>query len=154
MTYWDSKESMHATESAGEQVRAQVQAEGGVELLDLDRFEVILQERVAPPASGTFVRLNDTKAPPGRVDAVADVLRGHLPEARSAAGFRALLVLANRETGRMLVGSIWNSAAEREASRQLAQRVGEELRAIRGDASVKTEGYEVVYSDFKLPAPV
>jgi heme-degrading monooxygenase HmoA len=98
VSYWESKEAMLATEAAGEQIRNQVRAEG-TQVRDMDRFEVILQERVAPPNSRTFVRVNDFVAPPDKVDAVADVLRAHLPEGRQLPGFRAVLVSANRETG-------------------------------------------------------
>jgi len=152
VTYWDSKDSMLATESAGEQIRSQVIAEGP-QLRNLDRFEVVLQERTAPPRSSTFVRTNDFVAPTAKIDAVADVLRAHISDARNAPGFLALLVFANRETGRMLVGSIWDSAAHREASREAARSVGEEMRAVRGETSVTTELYEVAYTDIKLPAP-
>ena len=145
---------MLATEAAGEKIRAQVLAEGGPQVRDVDRFEVILQERVAPPISGTFVRVNDFVAPPANIDTVADVLRGRLPGARDLSGFRAVLVSANRDTGRMLVASIWDTAADREASLAAARSIGDELRAVRGDTSVKTDLYEVVYSDIKLPATV
>jgi heme-degrading monooxygenase HmoA len=154
VTYWDTQESMLATEAAGEKIRAQVLAEGGPQVRDVDRFEVILQERVAPPISGTFVRVNDFVTPPANVDAVADVLRGRLPAGRDLPGFRAVLVSANRDTGRMLVASIWDTAADREASLEAARSIGDELRAVRGDGSVKTDLYEVVYSDITLPATV
>ena len=153
VTYWDSNESMLATEPASEQIRAQVVAEGS-QLRNVDRFEVVLMERSAPPRSGTFVRTNDFIAPVAKVDAVADVLRGHQSDARNAPGFVALLVFANRATGRMLVGSIWDSAEHREASREAAKSIGGELRAVRGETTVTTELYEVVYTDIKLPAPV
>jgi hypothetical protein len=70
-----------------------------------------------------------------------------------AATVLALLVFANRETGRMLVGSIWDSAAHREASLEAAGAISEELRAVRAETSVATELYKVVYTDIKLPAP-
>lgn len=154
VSYWDTQESMLGTEAAGEKIRAQVLAEGGPQVRDVDRFEVIVQERVAPPISGTFVRVNDFVAPPAKVDAVADLLRGRLPGARDLSGFRAVLVSANRDTGRILIASIWNTAADREASLEAARSIGDELRAASGDASVKIDLYEVAYSDIKLAATV
>ena len=131
VSYWDTQESILATEAAGERIRTQVLAEGGPQVQDVDRFEVILQERVAPLISGTFVRVNDFVAPPANRDAVADVLRGGLPVGRGLSGFRAVLVSANRDTGRILVASIWDTAADGEASLEAARNVGDELRAVR-----------------------
>jgi heme-degrading monooxygenase HmoA len=65
VSYWESKEAMLASEAAGEQIRNQVQAEG-TQVRDMDRFDVILQDRVAPPNSRTFVRVNDFVAPPDK----------------------------------------------------------------------------------------
>ena len=153
VSYWESKEAMLATEAAGEQLRTQVQAEG-TRVRDIDRFEVVLQERIAPPNSGTFVRVSDFVAPRDKVDAVVDVLRARLPEGRKMPGFRALLVSANRETGRMLIASIWNTAVDREASFEAVRSLRQELDAVRGTGGVQTDLYEVAYSDITLPAPV
>jgi len=77
------------------------------------------------------VRVNDFVAPPAKVDAVADVLRRRLHGARDLSGFRAVLVSANRDTGRMLVASIWDTAADREAGLEAARSIGDEFRAVR-----------------------
>jgi heme-degrading monooxygenase HmoA len=154
ISYWESKEAMLATEAAGEQIRTQAAAQAGVKIGELDRFEVVLQERAAAPASGVFVRVTDFVAPPEKIDAVVDVLRPLISEGRSRSGFRALLVMANRATGRMLVSSIWTTAADRDASRELAERAREDMSAARGNANVTISEYEVVYADVKLPTPV
>jgi heme-degrading monooxygenase HmoA len=154
VTYWDSAESMQASRGLGEQVRAQALADGGIQLVGVDEFELVLQDRVAAPNSGTFIRTTDFVAPPDKIDALVEVLRSRLPEGRKLPGFRALLVSANRDTGRMLISTIWNTAADREASVEMAAKVRDELAPIRGDSSVKIELYEVVYADVKLPATV
>src|SRR5689334_17215524 len=154
VTYWDSQESMQASEPAGEQLRAQVLAEGGITLLGADHFEVILQDRVAAPGSGTFVRTTDFIAPPEKIDALVSVLQNRLPEGRGLPGFRALLVSANRASGRVLLSTIWNTAADREASAAVAAKIRDELAPIRGQSPVKIDLYEVAYADVKLPAAV
>jgi len=153
VTYWDTKESMLATDAVSEQIRAQVVAESGVQINDVDRFEFLIQDRVAPPVSGTFLRVTDFVAPLTKVDAISDLLRGNLALARSLSGFRALLLFANRETGRMLIAAAWNTAADREASVPAIQPIRDQIAALRGDASVKVDLYELVYADVKAPAP-
>jgi heme-degrading monooxygenase HmoA len=154
VSYWDTAESMHANEPVAEAVRAQAAQTDGWRVVDVDHFEFLVQERALPPAPRAFVRVNDLVAPPANVDEIAKLLKDRAVVARSRAGFRALLVSANRLTGRMLVATIWTTAAEREASAATAQGVRDEMRKVTNDASVKVELYEAAYTDIKISAPV
>src|SRR5437867_1903998 len=60
-TYWQTAEAMAASEEMAAAGRAQaLEGTGGnVEIIEVDRFEVILQDRSAPVQVGTFVRSND-----------------------------------------------------------------------------------------------
>jgi hypothetical protein len=92
--------------------------------------------------------------PPANVDAAANVLRTHLAEARNIPGFRALLLSANRETGRTLTATIWTTAADREASGEAARAIVAEMSALRDNVTPKISLYEVVYSDITVPTTV
>jgi heme-degrading monooxygenase HmoA len=154
VTYWDSQQSMLATEPQSETIRAQAVADSRLRVVDIDRFEMILVDRAAPPAAGSFARMTDVTVPAANVDAAAEVLRSHLPEGRKLPGFRALLVGANRETGRTVTTTTWNTAADREASAEPARAIGDEMSNLRGDATPKVSLYEVVYSDVSVPTTV
>src|ERR1051326_6714929 len=65
VSYWESKEAMLASEAAGEQIRNQVQAEG-TQVRDMDRFDVILQDRGAPPPPETTRQIHCFRPPPGK----------------------------------------------------------------------------------------
>jgi heme-degrading monooxygenase HmoA len=153
VSYWETKESMLASDAISDKLRTQLIAEGGIQLRDLDRFEFLIQERVAPPSAGTFARVVDSVVPTANVDAIADLLRTRVGDARALPGFQALLVMANRDTGRLLITSIWNSAAYREASNEALQGARDEVRALSGGANVKVDLFEVAYLDIKLPTP-
>lgn len=116
VTYWQSVEAMAASESMATAGRAEVAQASNVMIKDIERFEMLLQDRVAPVKAGTFVRLNDLPASRTKIDATIKFLRENVQTLRSLDGYRAMLVLANHETGRMLIASVWESAAKREAS--------------------------------------
>jgi heme-degrading monooxygenase HmoA len=111
---------------------------------------MILQERLAPARANTFVRVNDLQGSPAKVDDVVTALQENLARVKARPGFRALLVGANRQTGRMLVSSVWETAADRDASddatmHEQRRQVGQ----VAGAANVKTELYESVFADVK-----
>jgi heme-degrading monooxygenase HmoA len=117
VTYWESAEAMAASEAMGTAGRVEaVQVLSGT-IKDVDRFEMLLQDRAAPARAGSFARVNDVPASPARIDATLAWMRDTgLSKVRQLNGYRALLVSANRLTGRMLISSIWDSADAREAS--------------------------------------
>jgi heme-degrading monooxygenase HmoA len=117
VTYWESAEAMAASEAMGTAGRVEaMQAVSGM-IKDVDRFEMLLQDRAGPVQSGSFVRVNDVPASLARIDAALAWTRDTaLPKVKSLSGYRALLVSANRTTGRMLISSVWDSAADRQAS--------------------------------------
>jgi heme-degrading monooxygenase HmoA len=152
VTYWDSAEAMEASEQAGENVRARL-AEQHVQVKDVDRFEVLVQERTAPPAVNTFVRVNDLRGSPSKVDDLARYVRETAPAVLKAqSGFRALLMGANRQTGRMFITSVWATAADRDASNPAVQGMRDEAARIAGADSVTVELYESVIADIKQAA--
>jgi heme-degrading monooxygenase HmoA len=154
VTYWEDQASMLATEAQSEKVRAQASADSSLRVLDIDRFEMVLQERKVPPAAGCFARMTDVTVPPTNVDAAVDVLRSHLPEGSKLPGFRALLVGANRETGRMVTTTTWDTAADCDASAEAARGIRDEMSALWSNATPKISQYEVVYADVTVPTTV
>jgi len=153
-TYWQSAEAMAASEAMAVAGREQAALATGVKVTEMDRFEMLLQDRTGPVEVGTFVRMNDAQFAPGSLDAVVAFLRDDaIPTARSQNGYRASLVFANRETGRMLVPTVWNTAAEREASeaRMSQARVG---AATVGQAATgpRVTLYEVMFAEVSQTA--
>jgi heme-degrading monooxygenase HmoA len=116
---------------------------------DIDRFDVIIQERSAPAAANTFVRLNDLRVSPDKIESVANIIRETLPTLTAQKGFRAVLAGANRETGRMFIGSVWATAADREASDAAVKEQRGKAAQAGGADNVKVDLYDVAYADVK-----
>ena len=154
-SYWDSAETMQASEEAGNAVRQQAAAQGNdLQIGEVDRFEFIIQERLDPPRAGNFLRLNDVQGSPAKIDDVANLLReSALPVARAQPGFRAMLMAANRQTGRTLVASAWETAADREASDASAQGLRSEAAQVAGAETVKVDLYEYLFAEVRTGAP-
>ncbi len=135
-SYWQTAEAMSASEEMSTAGRAEAirTAGGDMEIVEVDRFEIIQQDRSAPVQVGTFVRSNDLRGSIAQIDATVAFMRDKaIPVLKAQPGYRALLTMVNRETGRLLVTSVWNTAADREASdaaiRALRQQVGEIAQA-------------------------
>jgi heme-degrading monooxygenase HmoA len=116
-TYWQTAEALAASEEMATAGRAEAAQASGLQINEIDRFEMILQDRAAPVKAGTFVRVNDVQASTAQIDATVSFMRDTvIPTMKSLSGYRALLIFANRQSGRMLVASAWDTAADREAS--------------------------------------
>jgi heme-degrading monooxygenase HmoA len=153
VSYWESAESMQASEDAGATMRSQVTATNGAEIREIDRFELVVQERIAPPRANTYVRVNDLQGSPAKVDDLASLVRGDaMSLLKAQAGFRAVLMGANRQTGHMVVASVWETATDREASMAALQELRERAPQVAGAESMKTELYESAFAEVKQVA--
>ncbi len=153
VSYWDSAESMQASEEAGAALRSQVTAADGGQIGEIDRFELVVQERIAPPRANTYVRVNHLQGTAGKVDELANLVRGEaMSVLRAQSGFRAVLMGANRQTGRMVIASVWETATDREASLAALQELRERAPRVAGAETMKTELYESAYAEVKQEA--
>ena len=154
VTYWESAEAMQASEEVARSTRAGVTSRlPSLKITEVDRLEVVVQERSAPPQANTIVRATDIRVPPDKLDQLVAFVRDRtLPVGRAQAGFRAGLVSINRGTGRAVAATIWDSAAALEAADIVLAPVREQARAAIQGQSVNVAIYEVVLAEIKLPA--
>src|SRR6266567_1206594 len=68
VVYWQDEAALKATEASGEEMRARSAAELGAKIIEVDRLELVIVERAAPVQAGTFVRTNDVKGDPAKLD--------------------------------------------------------------------------------------
>jgi heme-degrading monooxygenase HmoA len=91
------------------------------------------------------------EVPPEHIDAGIDFLRkAMLPAAKQIQGFRGMIAMVDRETGKSVALTLWDSDEALEAS----ERAGGRLRAEGNMPELKPviERYEVVLTE--LPGPV
>jgi heme-degrading monooxygenase HmoA len=153
VSYWESAESMQASEAAGATLRSQVTAKNGGQIREIDRFELVVEERTAPPRANTYVRVNELQGSPAKVDDLANLVRGDaMSVLKAQSGFRAVMMGANRQTGHMVVASVWETATDREASMTALQEVRQRAAQVAGAETMKTELYEAALAEVKQAA--
>jgi hypothetical protein len=152
-TYWQSVADMSAAEDMGVAARTEASERAGVQLTDVDRFEHILLDRVAPPSGSGFVRTTELRGSPDKIDELRTALDKSVSVLRSRQGYRAAVMAVNRTTGRVLLSSIWETAANRDAPDPELSGIREEAARVLGSPQPRITHSEVVLSTLK-PAAV
>jgi heme-degrading monooxygenase HmoA len=153
VTFWESEDAMRASEARADTIRTQTVQTGGGRLVEVDRFELVMQERSAPPQANTFTRVNDVQGSPERLEDAIRFMREEGPRAtKQLRGFRALLMAVNRQSGRFLVSSVWESASDRDASNAAVSDLRRRLGQIAGAERVDLYQYEVAFAEVSQAA--
>ncbi len=155
VTYWQDALSMGASEESTMSLRPASAMAGLTQIIDIERFELMLQDRAAPVQVGSYVRLNDMIAAVPQIDALVAYVRDTvLPTARGIDGYRATLVGANRTTGRMLVSTVWASAEvwAHNASEAVLGGQRQQADKISQAQWVRLTEYETVFAEVSAAA--
>jgi heme-degrading monooxygenase HmoA len=118
LSYWESVRAMAAAEQLGMQSRTEaVKSVPGAQIVNVERYEVMIMDRSGQPRAGGFVRLNTLTGDIDKLDALTVFMRNNvLPLVRNLAGWRALIAGVDRQTGRSTVMTVWDSMDALEAS--------------------------------------
>jgi hypothetical protein len=137
---------LSAAEEVGQAARTEAGALTGVQLIDVDRFEHIFLDRVAPPSGNGFARTTELRGSPDKIDDLRALLDGSVSTLRSRHGYRAAVMSVNRTTGRVLLSSIWETAADRDSPDQQLGSIREEAARVVGASSPRIMRSEIVLS--------
>ena len=97
-----------------------------------------------------FSRVNFLETDPDRSDDVARVVREVVhPNISAEPGYAGYLVLADRETGRALGVTLWESEADRQGSDATARQIRPQVEAATGGTMRAVENYEVLFFDVR-----
>jgi hypothetical protein len=145
-TYWQTVADLSAAEDRGQAARTEAGTQTGVQLIDVDRFEHILIDRVAPPSGNAFARSTELRGSPDKIDDLRAMLDKSVPTLRSRRGYRAAVMAVNRITGRVLLSSIWETAANRDEHDPELGGVRDEAARILGSPPPRVTRSEIVLS--------
>ena len=91
-----------------------------------------------------FARVSTFQGPPEQTAEGIRVAREQiLPAARLMDGFRGIYLLYDRESGKSLSITLWETEADMQASEEAASRVRAESAETSGEQVVGVERYEV-----------
>jgi heme-degrading monooxygenase HmoA len=146
VTYWESGKALGAGEQAGIEARTSaVQNVAGTRIINVERAEIMIMERTAPPKSGTSVRFSSGNGDPEKQDAGIGVARNKaLPLLKTVKGFRAMIASVDRTSGRTFVSTVWDTLSDLEASESKIAGVRAEFAKAAGISaeSLKVEIFE------------
>jgi heme-degrading monooxygenase HmoA len=154
LTLWETAHALSASEQMGITSRTQSAAAMGGSIVNVERFEQVIQERTQPPKAGTFVRLNTVVGAPEKIDNAIKFIQKALPELKAQRGFRGLIMNVDRMTGRSTVASIWDTLADLEASELKVTGLRRDAADAAGAADVKVEIFETAFAEIKQAARV
>lgn len=151
-TLWESLETMNSAEQLGQQSRTQSAEATGLEVLDVDRFEITILEMTSPtPQLPSYTRVITAYGDPKKLDKVVDMVRGALPQVKAQPGFRAYVAGTNRMTGRSFTASSWATPEQREASNTALAASRQPVVEAGAMSGLEIANFETVVAEVKLP---
>lgn len=149
VTFWDSKESAAASRQAATGIRTSVVEATGATLVSVQEYEQVMLERGTPPQLPSFLRVTRGTADTAKIDQLGAAMRDEaLPAVRGLAGFRALALGVDRETGRFVITSVWDSAANRDASETTIYALRDRIFGNVGIGTPEVSKYEAKSVEF------
>jgi len=89
-------------------------------------------------------RMSTLEGPPDRMDEGLREVKEHvLPRLHQQDGFKGFIVLRDRQIGKLIGVSFWESEQAMQASEEAANRLREESAEAGGDTIEDVESYEV-----------
>jgi heme-degrading monooxygenase HmoA len=156
ITYWESARALANSEKLGTTSRTQVTKNvAGSRIVNVERAELMIMDRVAAPKQGSFVRVVEANGEPEKLDAAIVHIRNHvLPLLKAQKGYRATIAAVDRQSGRLSVSTVWDSKADLEASEtKLAGPRAEVARlAGAGPHDVQVEIFETAVVELSAAA--
>ncbi len=158
VTFWQDRQAVEASEAVTAELRAKAgarAAEAGARITETDVFEILMLERTKAPEAGAFIRVNDLSADAARIDQGLAFVRDKVhPAVRNLQGFRSISVSANRESGRTLVGTTWDTLQDLKDSEAAVADLRQEGVRAAGASGVRVEVEEILWIELPTGAAI
>jgi heme-degrading monooxygenase HmoA len=145
ITFFESKEAIRQAEPAFERMGDEIPEETRGRRTSVSVYEVVLQE---VETGARAARVSRVDGDPKRVDeATRESRETILPRAREMAGWKGVLSLADRKTGRAVLITLWDSQESMQASEQRADELRRASTEAGGGTIAGVERYEVAMAE-------
>jgi heme-degrading monooxygenase HmoA len=95
-----------------------------------------------------FARVSTLQGPPGQIDeGIKAVQEQVIPAAKKMSGFKGMLALADRASGKMVGITLWESEDALRESEQAADQIRSDTADASGGDIVSVERFEVVVDE-------
>jgi heme-degrading monooxygenase HmoA len=97
-----------------------------------------------------FARVSSYEGPPEKIDeGIVHAMQTVMPQARRLPGLKGVVSLADRQTGRELTMTVWESEEAMRASEEEGNRLRAEAAAGAAQRVLEVERYEVVVYELR-----
>ncbi|MDQ3379023.1 MAG: hypothetical protein M3546_01705 [Actinomycetota bacterium] len=150
VTFFDSEDSIQAAEPIFDKMGDEVPEELRGRRTSVESYEVAIDD-VADGARAA--RVSSLEGSPGGIDkGIAFINEQIRPEAADLTGWRGILTLADRETGKAKTITFWDGPESLRASEARGDELRAQAAAAMGDTISSVERYEVALHE--VPAAV
>lgn len=119
IAWWKDAATTHATEAFASQLREQSRQALGLTIVDVHTYEVTVEEDMNGPRAAA-ARVTPAQGDASRVDELTQWTTSQLlPTYRAQPGFSAWRTLSDRQSGRSLIISYWETAAAMQSAETL-----------------------------------
>jgi hypothetical protein len=152
-TLWESLEAMNQAELLGQQSRTQSAEATGLEVVDVDRFEITSLEMSSPTVElPSYTRLITAYSDPKKLDQIVKMVRDDsIKTLKSQPGFRAFAAGVNRMTGRGFTSVSFATAQQREASNSALVDQRERIAKVGEMQGLQVQLFETVLAEITVP---
>jgi heme-degrading monooxygenase HmoA len=145
ITFFDSEEAVRGSEQAFEDMAEHFPAEMRGRRTSVETYEVTIQEG---GEGANAARVSSLEGSPDSIDeSVSKAREETLPKARELPGWKGVIGLADRTSGRVKLITLWQSADALRATEEQADRLREQAAESGGQRVTGVDRYEVAVVD-------
>jgi heme-degrading monooxygenase HmoA len=145
ITFFDSEEAIRDSEQAFEDMAEHFPAEMRGRRTSVETYEVTVQEG---GEGANAARVSSLEGSPDRIDeSVSKAREETLPKARELPGWKGVIGLADRNSGRVKLITLWESADALRATEEQADRLRKQAAESGGQRVTGIDRYEVAVAD-------
>jgi heme-degrading monooxygenase HmoA len=143
VTLFDSREAIEAAEQRFEEMGEEIPEEVRGRRTSVEVYEVVIHEQ---PRDAAAARVSSLEGSPEQADeGVRYAEENVLPRARELAGWKGVLSMLDRESGRGKLITFWESAEAMQASAEQASQLREDSAQASGAGVRGVEQYNLVF---------
>jgi len=145
ITFFDSEEAIHGSEQAFEEMAQHFPAEMRGRRTSVETYEVTIQEG---GEGANAARVSSLEGSPDRIDeSVSKAREETFPKARELPGWKGVIGLADRNSGRLKLITLWESADALRTTEEQADRLRKQAAESGGQRVTGVDRYEVAVAD-------
>lgn len=145
ITFFESEQAIRDSEQAFENMGQHFPQEMRGRRTSVETYEVTMEEG---GEGANAARVSSLEGSPDRIDeSVSKAREEILPRAREVRGWKGIIALADRNSGRVKLITLWESGDALRASEEQADRLREQAADAGGQRIAAVDRYEVAVAD-------